>query len=49
MQVAMRVKCTTKVNPNKVHYTFDKKRINIFKENIKIDKNLELLNTILDK
>ena len=27
--------CTTEVNPNKVLYTFDKNRINIFKENIK--------------
>ena len=41
--------CPVKVNPNKVLYTFDKNRINIFKENIKIDKNLELLNTIWDK
>ena len=41
--------CTVRVNRNKDVYTFDKHRVNTFVENMKTDKNLELLNTILDK
>ena len=40
---------TTKINPNKEFYNFDKNRINIFKENIMTDNNLALLNTFLHK
>ena len=38
-----------KVNPIKEVYTYDENRKNIFKENIRKDKNLEILNKILDK
>ena len=41
-------RCDVKVNPNKVFCTFDKNRVKIFRENLRIDKNLELLNSILE-
>jgi hypothetical protein len=37
------------VNPIEQFYTYNENRKNIFKENIRKDKNLEILNNILDK